>query len=45
MFTSSEYFDMLFLYGQCNESATIAAQEYTVRFPNREHPNILAEIL
>jgi hypothetical protein len=32
MFTSSEYFDMLVLYGQCDESATIAAQEYAVRF-------------
>jgi hypothetical protein len=31
MFTSSEYFDMLVLYGQCDESA--------VRFPNREHPS------
>jgi hypothetical protein len=39
MFTSSEYFDMLVLYGQCDESATIAAQEYAVRFPNREHPS------
>jgi hypothetical protein len=28
---------MLVLYGQCDESATIAAQEYVVRFPNREH--------
>jgi hypothetical protein len=26
MFTSSEYFDMLLLYGQCDESATVAAQ-------------------
>jgi hypothetical protein len=25
MFTSSEYFDMLVLYGQCDESATVAA--------------------
>jgi hypothetical protein len=39
MFTSSEYFDMLVLYGQCNESATVAAQEYAVRFPNRERPS------
>jgi hypothetical protein len=39
MFTSSEYFDMLVLYGQCDESATVAAQEYAVRFPNREHPS------
>jgi hypothetical protein len=23
MFTSSEYFDMLVLYGQCDESATV----------------------
>jgi hypothetical protein len=37
MFTSSEYFDMLVLYGQCDESATVAAQEYAVHFPNREH--------
>jgi hypothetical protein len=37
MFTSSEYFDMLVLYGQCDESATVAVQEYAVRFPNREH--------
>jgi hypothetical protein len=37
MFTSSEYFDMLVLYGQCDESATVAAQEYAVRFLNREH--------
>jgi hypothetical protein len=44
MFTSSEYFDMLVLYGQCDETATVAAQEYAVRFPNREHP-IIAEIL
>jgi hypothetical protein len=36
MFSSSEYFDMIVLYGQCNESA---AQEYVVRFPNREHPS------
>jgi hypothetical protein len=36
MFTSSEYFDMFVLYGQCNESATVAAQEYAVRFPNRQ---------
>jgi hypothetical protein len=39
MFTSSEYFDMLVLYGQCDERATDAAQEYAVRFPNREHPS------
>jgi hypothetical protein len=39
MFTSSECFDMLVLYGQCDESATVAAQEYAVRFPNREHPS------
>jgi hypothetical protein len=39
MFTASEYFDMLVLYGQCDESATVAPQEYTVRFPNREHPS------
>jgi hypothetical protein len=40
MFASSEYFDMLVLYGQCDEmSATVAAQEYAVRFPNREHPS------
>jgi hypothetical protein len=37
MFTSSECFDMLVLYRQCDESATVAAQEYAVRFPNREH--------
>jgi hypothetical protein len=38
---------MLVLYGQCDESATVAAQEYAVRFPNREHPSrqSLAEIL
>jgi hypothetical protein len=36
MFTSSEYFDMLVLYGQCDERAS---QEYAVRFPNREHPS------
>jgi hypothetical protein len=34
MFTSSEYFDMLVLYGQCDESYTVA-----VRFPNWEHPS------
>jgi hypothetical protein len=39
MFTSSEYFDVPVLYGQCDDSATVAAQEYAVRFPNREHPN------
>jgi hypothetical protein len=39
MFTASEYFDMLVLYGQCDESATGAPQEYAVRFPNREHPS------
>jgi hypothetical protein len=40
MFTASEYFDMLVLYGQCDESATVAPhQEYAVRFPNREHPS------
>jgi hypothetical protein len=39
MFTSSEYFDMLVLYGQCDESATVAAQEYAVRFLNWEHPS------
>jgi hypothetical protein len=37
MFTSSEYFVMLVLYGQCDESATVTAQEYGVRFSNREH--------
>jgi hypothetical protein len=25
--------------GQCNESATVAAQEFAVRFPNRERPS------
>jgi hypothetical protein len=30
---------MLILYGQCDESATVAPQEYAVRFPNREHPS------
>jgi hypothetical protein len=39
MFTSLEYFDMLVLNGQCDKSATAAAQEYAVRFPNREHPS------
>jgi hypothetical protein len=39
MFTSSEYFDILVLYGQCDKSATVAAQEYAVRFPNRGHPS------
>jgi hypothetical protein len=39
MFTASEYFDMLVLYGQCDESATVAPQEYAVI------ENILAEIL
>jgi hypothetical protein len=42
MFTSSEYFDMFVVYGQyddTDESATVAAQKYTVRFPNREHPS------
>jgi hypothetical protein len=39
MFTSSEYFDMLVLYGQCDESATVAVQKYTVHFPNREYPS------
>jgi hypothetical protein len=39
MFTSSEYFYVPVLYGQCDDSATVAAQEYAVRFPNREHPS------
>jgi hypothetical protein len=39
MFTSSKYFDMLVLHGQFDESATVAAQEYAVSFPNREHPS------
>jgi hypothetical protein len=39
MFTSSEYFDMPVLNGQSDESAIVAVQEYTVRFPNREHPS------
>jgi hypothetical protein len=47
MFTSSEYFDMLVLYGQCDdtdESATVAAQKYATQFV---FPigNIPAEIL
>jgi hypothetical protein len=42
MFTSSEYFDMLVLYGQCDESATVTAQSTQFVFPIR---NILAEIL
>jgi hypothetical protein len=44
MFTSSECFDMLVLYGQCDESATVAAQEYAVRFPNREHPAKISRV-
>jgi hypothetical protein len=39
MFTPSEYFDMLVLYGQHDESVTVATQEYADRFPNREHPS------
>jgi hypothetical protein len=39
MFTATEYFDMLVLYGQCDESAIVAPQEYAVRFLNREHPS------
>jgi hypothetical protein len=39
MFTSSEYFDMLVLHGPSDESATVAAQKYAVRFANREHPS------
>jgi hypothetical protein len=39
MFTSSEYFDILVLYGQYDESATVAAQESAVCFPNMEHPS------
>jgi hypothetical protein len=30
---------VLRVYGQCDESATVAAQEDAVRFPNREHPS------
>jgi hypothetical protein len=41
MFISSEYFNMLVLYGQCDESATVAAQEFFF-FPIG---NIPAEIL
>jgi hypothetical protein len=32
MFTSSEYFDMLVLYRQYDESATVAAQEWRSSF-------------
>jgi hypothetical protein len=39
MFTFSKYFDMLVLYGQCDESATVAAQEYAIRFPSMKHPS------
>jgi hypothetical protein len=34
-----EYLDMVLLYGECNQNATAAAEEYAARFPNRRRPN------
>jgi hypothetical protein len=38
-YSNEEYLDMVLLYGECNQNATAAAEEYAARFPNRRRPN------
>lgn len=38
-YTPNEYCDMLIIYGECGQSARIAAQEYAIRFPQRRAPH------
>lgn len=38
-FTFNEYADMYMMYGFCRGNASMAGQEYRVRFPNRRHPS------
>jgi hypothetical protein len=38
-YSDEEYLDMVLLYGECNQNATVAAEEYAARFPNRRRPN------
>jgi hypothetical protein len=38
-YSDEEYLDMVLLYGECNQNATAAAEEYAARFPHRRRPN------
>jgi hypothetical protein len=38
-YSNEEYLDMVLLYGERNQNAAAAAEEYAARFPNRHRPN------
>jgi hypothetical protein len=38
-YSNEEYLDMVLLYGERNQNAAAAAEEYAARFPNRRRPN------
>jgi hypothetical protein len=38
-YSNKEYLDMVLLYGEYNQNATTAAEEYAARFPNRCRPD------
>ena len=39
IFTNAEYVDMMYVYGFCDGSATVAVEEYRRRFPMRRIPD------
>ena len=38
-FTNAEYADMMYVYGFCDASATVAVEEYHRRYPMRRIPD------
>jgi len=38
-YTNSEYCDMLFILGQCNNEAIVTARRYAEIYPHRRHPD------
>lgn len=38
-YSNIEYSDMIFMYGYCNGNAKRAAEEYSIRYPTRKHPD------
>lgn len=38
VYTPQEYYDMLIVYGECDEVMEIAARRYAEKFPRRRHP-------
>jgi hypothetical protein len=39
LYSNEEYLDMVLLYGECNQNATVAVEEYATKFSNQRRPN------